>query len=250
MNFYAIGPLAAAELLNDHPYHMALAQYLYDKDYINYMHFHLTKGHKVILDSGVYEDHSVDDRQLLYWCKKLQPTAVILPDKPHDCRETLKRSLKFAQMLDDSKNVFFGPVQKWKVLHADKLDDFIQAYIYDSRLFDRVCFSRLTETYGSSYVSRPQFIQYLRNNDFWNPAAYHHALGMKDGSLEELGQLAQLGINSCDSSAPIWRGLNGCTMPRLPTPFPISFDPFSALTITDQAISNFKEVNTQCLVSK
>lgn len=250
MNFYAIGPLATKELITDHPYHMALAQYLYDYDYLTFMCDQLSKGHKVILDSGVYEDSAVDNRQLFYWVSKLHPTAVILPDKPHDCRETLKSSLKFAQMMDDANL----PTLKYKVLHASKLDDFVQSYIYDSRLFYGVCFSRLTQDYDSensiAIMSRPSFITYLKDNDFWNPSAYHHALGMKDGSLEELRELSKLGVNSCDSSAPIWRGLHDSPLSGSSWAFHTPFDPFSTLPLKSTAVANMQKVNEICPVSK
>ncbi len=241
MNFYAIGPLAAKEIFQDHPYHMCLAQYLYDEGYFDFMYDQVQRGHKVILDSGVYEGSAVDNRQLLYWIKRLHPWAVILPDKPHDCKETLKLSLKFAQQIDDFSWPSYTPdnlqrkPSKWKVLHADRLDDFIQSYIYDSRLFDGVCFSRLTLAYNlekgfgtlTDNLDRPGFIKYLQQNDFWNPTTYHHALGMKYGSLNEAQALAKLGVNSIDSSAPIWRALNGSTVTWNPQPFQIPFNPFA-----------------------
>jgi hypothetical protein len=39
-----------------------------------------------------------------------------------------------------------------------------------------------------------------------------HALGMANGDLWELDRLAWEGVVSCDSSAPIWRGLFGQTL--------------------------------------
>ena len=35
-----------------------------------------------------------------------------------------------------------------------------------------------------------------------------HAFGMNAGSLSELSELRDLGVYSCDSSAPVWRGLS------------------------------------------
>lgn len=254
MNFCAIGPLATADIFKHHSHHMALAQYLYDEDYFNFMVSRKLEGKFVVLDSGVYENAAVDNRQLLYWCEKLGPSAVVLPDKPHDQAETLKRSLAFAQLLDNSGLQHIG---KWKVLHAAKgeLSQFTQSYIYDSRLFDGVCFSRLTESYGSAIVSgadcsRVNFIKYLKEQRFWNPSAYHHALGMLNGSTNELSQLRDAEINSCDSSAPIWRPLNqGYGLQDKPSSFNIPFDPFwnsvpsNNLEVADRI---FKEVVKLC----
>ncbi len=39
-----------------------------------------------------------------------------------------------------------------------------------------------------------------------------HALGMVDGNPYELAMLAERGVYSCDSSAPVWRGWNGLTL--------------------------------------
>lgn len=258
MNFYAIGPLAASEVFQDHPYHMALAQYLYDAEYLMFMVRQSARGHKVVLDSGVYEGSAVDERQLLYWCKVLEPHAVILPDKPDDVKETLRLSLSFADKLDSLSGEL--RTLKWKVLHAEAGEDFLTSYQYDSRLFDGVCFSRLTTSFGleecmAGWARRTLFIQRLKELKLWNPNCYHHALGMRDGSLRELEQLRNIDVDSCDSSAPIWRGVHGHKIGSNELPFNIDFDPFwsptpslcnSPLSIDPLAKENFQQVLDIC----
>lgn len=214
MNFCAIGPLAARNLFEAHSHHMALAQYLYDEDYFNFFQEMLAGGKFVVLDSGVYEGSAVGRRQLMYWMEKLQPSAVILPDVPHDCEKTLKASLDFYDFMNVTG--VNEHTQAWKVIHAATADltRFTSSYITDSRIFDGVCFSRLTGDYGLSINSdrvsqRVDFIQHLLKEGVWQPEIYHHCLGMLEGAVGELPHLAKLGVNSIDSSAPIWRGLHG-----------------------------------------
>lgn len=251
MNFCAIGPLAMGESLKSHSHHMVLAQYLYDKDYFEFFRdVRAREGSFIVMDSGVYEGAAVNSRELLYWCKQLRPNAVVLPDQPGSLRETLTTSLAFADMMDGDN--FLGMIRKidkWKVLHAEDgaLEDFILSYQYDSRLFDGVCLSRLTKSFGPGYQTRAEFIAHLRKHKLWNPNCYHHALGMMNGSIVELEALSRERVNSIDSSAPLWRGLHHESLYGQPKLFSIPFDPFHTdLTYLDVATANFEQVKERC----
>lgn len=56
---------------------------------------------------------------------------------------------------------------------------------------------------------RVELIAGLQKLGKWWVGLRHHAFGMNAGSLAELPQLNTLGVYSCDSSAPVWRGLCG-----------------------------------------
>lgn len=251
MKFCAIGPLAMGENLKSHSHHMVLAQYLYDRDYFEFFRdVREREGSFVVMDSGVYEGAAVNSRELLYWCKQLRPNAVVLPDQPGSLRETLTKSLAFADMMDvDNFLRSIRKIDKWKVIHAENesWEDFVLSYQYDSRLFDGVCLSRLVKSFNTNHMTRVDFIKSLKAHKLWNPNCYHHALGMIDGSISELSDLCNAGIDSIDSSAPIWRGLHREPLYSSPKDFLIPFDPFSmGFNDTEQAITNFTRVLEVC----
>lgn len=229
MNFCPIGPVSLAQYFKHAHSHMALAQYLYDPDYFNLYRILVLEGKFVILDSGVYEKAAVSERELLYWIERLRPAAIILPDVVDDFRRTAEASAQFADKVRTkfAKAVYGYTPMLLKVLHAQRLEDFEISYLYDSRLYDGVCFSRLTESFSASgKLDRPGFIKRLQEKGMWRHICYHHALGMADGSLDEFHQLKSLGVNSCDSSAPVWRGAHTTSLPSLPRTFDVQFDPF------------------------
>lgn len=229
MNYAAIGPLSLASYFQHHPYHMALAQYLGNRDYLHFYKDRVKEGKFVILDSGVYENAAVSDKELLRLCMELQPTAVIAPDVPHDAEGTDRKSYRFSEKIHTQFAGMSCP-RVWKVLHAEpgNFEEFVTSYLEGAAAFPGVCFSRLTKDYGVGGVlfPRPTFIRQLQERGLWDKSIHHHCLGMADGSLEEWSLLNAYGINSCDSSAPIWRGIHGEVLPVLPEEFPIAFDPF------------------------
>lgn len=75
----------------------------------------------------------------------------------------------------------------------------------------------------------------------------HHAFGMNAGSLTELPTLNSLGVYSCDSSAPVWRGLQGRSLHDSWADIP--FDPDFAYVGTqyqELADTNLQEVMRAC----
>lgn len=241
MIYCAIGPLALEDKLSNMSHHMALAQYLRVPKYFDFYHTLIKEGKFVILDSGVYESDPVGDDELLYWCRKLKPSAVICPDVPHNYLETKERSYRFHTALG---RVMRGSLPlRWRVLHAQPgdLEMFDLQYRQTLCLYDGICFSRLTQSYGhlgEPINSRPAYIRHLKEVGLWTPGVYHHALGMADGSVGEWLALRDLGVNSCDSSAPIWRGLHGWKLEKEKLKFGIDFDPFY-MTVKNQSTIDY-----------
>lgn len=101
------------------------------------------------------------------------------------------------------------------VVHATPgdLGQFVKAYLKATSIGKWVGFSRLTPRYGLkgevAKLRRVQLANYLKTIGQWRWRHKHHALGMLDGDVEELTLLNNAGFRSCDSSAPIWRGLCG-----------------------------------------
>lgn len=143
--------------------------------------------------------------------KELAPTAVVLPDAPGDFVETRKRGVEFLRELRGHK--WANGVETMSVLHAPdgELGVFEMAYKEAAQLSEWVGFSRLTKFYSeqTETASRAGFLAQLKMINYYRPDRHHHALGMRNGSLVELADLTIAGFESCDSSAPIWRGLHG-----------------------------------------
>lgn len=219
MNFAPICPTAFLETLKIEEksrYHMALAQVcLRDAKYYSFYKDLLEEGHTVILDNGAYEREQLSCQNLLKLANEMRPTVVVAPDSPHRMEETLRRSTEFCDH-------YSGEVMI--VLHASPGDlaGFVRLYRKAAELADWIGFSRLTWNYGlqehnlhrQDPLRRAKFALFLHEAGLWEPNVKHHALGFgqsvyDDAALEELSQLHNLGFEGCDSSAPIWRGLQG-----------------------------------------
>lgn len=211
MNFYPLGPIPYMNKIcgPTYPYHMVLAQHLYDSDFTPTDYFmyynrrsHLP-GYHIILDNGVYENSKVSMDYLLRATLELAPQVVVLPDFPNNMTATLTVGEAFKILLRRHS----CKVKTMTVLHAEEgnLDQHVHAYMESCKQSSWVGFPRN----GRSGLSRVALVGELVRRKVYNTHTDHHALGMVDGSLSELHDLATCGLfKGCDSSAPIWRGLN------------------------------------------
>lgn len=269
MNFHAIGPLAFMNAITgeDYKYHMALAQYLYHDEIKpnDYFYFYKRRtewpGYRVILDNGAYEGGQVSYRKLLQATLELDPHIVILPDVPHNMGATLEGGEAFKSLL--KKNKWGG--RTMTVVHAEpgNFDQFCHSYAEACKQSPWVGISRLTEDFGKmdgggvlgnfdgkGPMRRSGFLLALSQAGLLRKSNFHHALGMRDGSLEELSYLASSGLfESCDSSAPICRGLDGWALEEGEShPTHPDFDPtfVNARFGFTQAKANFNTVLAIC----
>lgn len=223
LNFYPLGPTAFLNKLlgPTYPYHMVLAQHLYDDDFTPtdyFMYFRrraALPGYHIILDNGVYEGKKVTYDYLLRATMELNPHVVILPDTPHQMGATLEGGEAFKALLKKYK----WKGQTMTVVHAEpgNLEQFVHAYMEAAKQSRWIGISRLTEDFGclggDAVCRRANFLTELSRRRTYQVTHHHHALGMRDGSLEELKSLSDSNlVRSCDSSAPIWRGLHGIGM--------------------------------------
>ena len=192
--------------------HMVLAQYCELAPYFEFYRSRVVRGDLVILDNGAYEGETLSAARLLSVVRWLEPTVVVAPDKPGDYDATKKMSREFLKTLRLVK----PNVQCMKVLHAADgfLGMFLKDYEESAHVYEWVGFSRLTAHYRSdeqklSIDRRARFACQLYASGLWSQTTNHHALGMLDGNVAELRVLGRLGFASCDSSAPVWRGLRG-----------------------------------------
>jgi len=208
MKFCPIMPISAFEKFKNSSDHwMALAQYLHLEEYLKFFQEKIEKGETVILDNGAYEGVPMQAWRLAALVKELNPTVVVLPDVPGKFAKTLVG-------VDDYLNRFGLPkgTAGMTVLHAPdgKRQQFETAY--GMVCTEWVGFSRLTKSYGHGVqwpYHRVSFATYLHASEQWRGELKHHALGMLRGNVQELKALNGVGFHSCDSSAPIWRGMHG-----------------------------------------
>jgi hypothetical protein len=229
MHFCAITPIKWLGMFDTGPTHMALAQELKHPDYFAYYNKMLTQGHTVILDNGAYENEQLDYKQLIDCILRLQPTYYVLPDDPGDFKSSSMMSLDFINYCA-SRRIHLNSKSLW-VVHAEDEDlpNFVNSYELGVFNAEGVCFSRLTNAYGlpdeMPQLRRVQFIDYLKRLKKWHTGKYHHCLGLLSGSMLELPYLNARGINSVDSSAPVWRGLMGLSLYDHWPDFPFEVNP-------------------------
>lgn len=195
-------------------------------------------GALIILDNGIYERVAVEDAYLYERIKQFKPDVAVLPDVPGSESESLRRSKEFADFLD--KQGYKGATMC--VVHKCSSDIYRAAIKIASYIALPRC---LVNGAAMGSRARIHFIAQLKREHVWNSSVSHHALGMLGGNTEELWGLTHQAVTSCDSSAPIWRGLHGY---GLLDPWPdYPFDPFD--TKADdwpRAVKNLQEVHDAC----
>lgn len=192
-------------------YHLVLAQ-VYEKDatYAEFYRQRVRDGDTVILDNGAYEGELMEQPALLKVVMDLAPTVVVLPDCPGNSYRTQKWSAEFRERLKAS--FFLG--ETMQVVHGQDGDlrEFTSAYVIASLSNQWVALAKRNH-YGLKreveHLRRVQFIRHLKQEGIWRPWVKIHCLGMLDGCLDELPYLNAEGVVSCDSVAPVWRGLCG-----------------------------------------
>ena len=199
------------------------------------------------MDNGAYEGERMSEAKLLEVTKMLEPTAVVLPDSPGNYLTTKALSMRFAELLEKEGM----KTEKLVVLHAPRgqLAIFELAYRQATLYADWIGFSRLTMKYGvpgETFLNRRSwFAKHLQHEGFWDWSKNHHALGMLGGAVPELHRLHHVGFKGCDSSSPVWRGLNGYRYgdPWSDIPFSLRGPDYPDL---ERAEANLKEVLEAC----
>lgn len=235
MEFAAICPTSRLRDLTDTyglKYHMCLAQWLHKQDYWKFFYEKARDpGQTVIMDNGTYEGARMPERQLVELTMSLRPQCVVAPDEPHNMQQTEQLAVSFMNRMV-AKGWPLARVMV--VLHAPpgQLESFMNLYTRMSVYVGWIGFSRLTLDYGivvpkevglppeaTTWVAdhhsrRALLAQLLQRQGLWSKSVKHHALGMLNGDVRELPLLAEAGFTGVDSSAPVWRGLQGYSLKR------------------------------------
>ncbi len=236
MRFAPIAPISVAGLFNTH-IHLVLEKFLREPAYVEYYKKRKFYGDMILLDNNAYEQsYSVADRALHCAIELMNPDYFFLPDVIGDTRETLRRSKRFWEDLDTGirKNaigVVQGNVNKEVMYCYDTFADYLDCIAIPRHLGYR----------------RVAIAAELHDQKRWSERCMHWALGMNAGSISELSLLHELGFMGCDSSAPVWRGLNGYYLnEKWPDP---PFDPFRTdfgKAAIEKAKFNLSEVLQAC----
>lgn len=175
----------------------------------------LSTGRTIIVDNGVYEGERLGNLELAAVLEEFQGFTefyYIVPDWPHDFEKNeqlLQDWFTFWNVRNHGRN----RAKPLKVLHSEPggLLNFLKSYrLAKTQNVKGVCFSRLVDSFGKKddqQMTRYDFVRMLQVLGEWEPLWCYHALGFK--GLEDMRQMGALGIDSLDSSAPVWRGLNG-----------------------------------------
>lgn len=184
--------------------HLVLA-HMYNNDscYRSFYNNRREEGDFIILDNGAYENRTIEVIPHDY--PNLRPNVVVLPDYLlQPWRKTWHAAIAH---LDRWYNC--SPNCEWLYIpQAEKgdLNGFIESYI-EATLDPRISWIGIPRALAYAVTSNPlarvQFARIVKRD---HPDLHLHAFGMVNGNVHELPHLADAGVRSVDSSAPVWRG--------------------------------------------
>ena len=167
------------------------------------------EGDFIILDNGAYEGMT-DFTGLCEAIEYYKPHVTALPDfLLQDGEKTFDAADEFLNLYDGPKTKFMyipqavpGDVQGFKAW----MNKAIKILRVEWIGIPRALVTHIAQGPNAKFA-RIDLVEELNMR-----GVKTHALGMANGDLWELDRLAWEGVVSCDSSAPIWRGVNGYYM--------------------------------------
>ena len=233
MKFCHIAPVAHLDLVKDRSAHLTLA-HLIDEGHQDYIDFYQNEKFDInIMDNSAFELYKAqlpmfDPQKLVGLAQQVNATHIVLPDHPsHPSMVGIDDAKRYAPIFKEAGfGTFFVP-------QSDVLDleDLITSFAWaaSSPLIDYIGISILAvpNAYGCEqnnplqrFVSRWKFMNELYDRNLLQLAAQNrkkiHMLGMVDGP-NEISLLRDFHIDTWDSSAGVWTGLNGVQIDWSPT---------------------------------
>ena len=233
MKFCHIAPVAHLDLVKDRSAHLTLA-HLIDEGHQDYIDFYQNEKFDInIMDNSAFELYKAqlpmfDPQKLVGLAQQVNATHIVLPDHPsHPSMVGIDDAKRYAPIFKEAGfGTFFVP-------QSDVLDleDLITSFAWaaSSPLIDYIGISILAvpNAYGCEqnnplqrFVSRWKFMNELYDRNLLQLAAQNnkkiHFLGMVDGP-NEISLLRDFHIDTWDSSAGVWTGLNGIQLDWSPT---------------------------------
>ena len=233
MKFCHIAPVAHLDLVKDRSAHLTLA-HLIDEGHQDYIDFYQNEKFDInIMDNSAFELYKAqlpmfDPQKLVGLAQQVNATHIVLPDHPsHPSMVGIDDAKRYAPIFKEAGfGTFFVP-------QSDVLDleDLITSFAWaaSSPLIDYIGISILAvpNAYGCEqnnplqrFVSRWKFMNELYDRNLLQLAEQNgkkiHMLGMVDGP-NEISLLRDFHIDTWDSSAGVWTGLNGVQIDWSPT---------------------------------
>lgn len=214
--FCVIAPTAyLEEYATQSPTHLVLAHIVdTNPTYANFYREMSERGDRIIMDNGAFEGQLIDTDKLVELGHICGADAIVLPDYPGkksaftiNAARNLITSLK-----DEGFKTMFVPQSE-----IGDLEDWITAYDWaatDNPDIDIIGMSILGMPNALPHIpksyARVVLTQILIDRGIFNFDKYHHYLGLNAGPALEIPPLIEMGaLNSCDSSGPVWCGING-----------------------------------------
>ena len=233
MKFCHIAPVAHLDLVKDRSAHLTLA-HLIDEGHQDYIDFYKNEKYELnIMDNSGFELYKAhlpmfDPEKLVGLAQQVNATHIVLPDHPsHPSMVGIDDAKRYAPVFKEAGfGTFFVP-------QSDVLDleDLITSFAWaaSSPLIDYIGISILAvpNAYGCEqnnplqrFMSRWKFMNELYDRNLLQLAAQNgkkiHFLGMVDGP-NEISLMRDFHIDTWDSSAGVWTGLNGIQLDWSPT---------------------------------
>jgi hypothetical protein len=238
INFCHITPVPHLNLVNKRPVHLVLAHLVEQDD--SYTNFYLEQKERyecqIILDNSAFEMFKqgkpmYPSDKLIQMGKKINADYIVLSDYPGEPGEkTIEAAKTLAPLFQDAGfKTFFVPQSK-----VGDVDDCIECFRWASlntKLINYVGVSILTapNAYGvekgnklQRFCSRLKLMYEMKESMIFSRFKLNntkvHFLGMVDGP-NEIMYMSPFGkyIDTWDSSAAVWAGLNGIKFDRSPT---------------------------------
>ncbi len=236
IDFCHIAPTPHLSLIYKRPVHLVLAHLIEEDE--QYCEFYKNSGAELIMDNSAFEMYKRNEpmyptNKLIDMAKKVGATYVVMSDYP---KEPIKKTMDAAvemipQLTEAGFGTFFCPQSE-----PGDIEALIAAYgwAFHNPAIDYVAFSILNIPLAyncesgtaqgwrmQKFLSRWKFMHELnrrfdlksihRNKQF-------HFLGMTEGpnEIELMAEFHDI-IDTWDSSAAVWTGLNGISFDNSPT---------------------------------
>lgn len=206
MEFAIISPTAGLERYATlSKTHLVLSHQCGDPVYRDFYLSRREAGDTLILDNGSYENNEpfINPELIQY----LEPNIVVLPDfLLQPWKKTWHASIAHLDKFDHEAIGF-----EWLYIpQAEKgdLHGFMESYLEatnDPRITWVGIPRALATDIAQDPLARVSFARLVKRE---RPNLRLHAFGMVNGDVHELPYLEAAGVNSIDSSAPVWRGWN------------------------------------------
>jgi hypothetical protein len=234
IDFCHIAPTPHLNLIKNRHTHLVLAHLIEEDE--KYCEFYKNCGAELIMDNSAFEMYKrglpmYPTDKLITMAKKVNATYVVMSDYPKEpiTKTIIAAEEMMPQLKQAGLRAFFCPQAEpgnfegliasygWGLTHPD-ID-----YIAFSILNIPIAYNCESGNPTQKFISRWKFMKELdKRFGLKNIKKYHdkkfHFLGMSEGPNEiELMQEYHDIIDTWDSSAAIWAGLNGITFDRSPT---------------------------------